>query len=194
MASFCKARATVVSVASTGPGPDSRAEAELVVQRVVDHMRGEGIDAEGIVLEGRPDEMIVAVAKERDARETGEALDQRTHELEKANLRLNLQTRELTLSRRAADAANAAKSEFLANMSHEIRTPLTIILGLAEELQDTELTEEERADLVGTVLQNGSYLLEIINDILDLSKIEAGKLEVNVTSACRRRSSRMSRR
>jgi nucleotide-binding universal stress UspA family protein/uncharacterized membrane protein YfcA len=67
MASFCKARATVVSVASTGPGPDSRGEAELVVQRVVDHMRGEGIDAEGIVLEGRPDEMIVAVAKERDA-------------------------------------------------------------------------------------------------------------------------------
>jgi nucleotide-binding universal stress UspA family protein len=52
MASFCKARATVVSVASTGPGPDSRAEAERVVQRVVDHMRGEDIDAEGMVLEG----------------------------------------------------------------------------------------------------------------------------------------------
>jgi len=67
MAGFCKARATVVSVASAGPGPDSRPEAELVVQRVVDHMRGEGINAEGIVLEGRPDELIVAVAKERDA-------------------------------------------------------------------------------------------------------------------------------
>jgi nucleotide-binding universal stress UspA family protein len=67
MATFCKARATVVSVASAGPGPDSRPEAELVVQRVVDHMRGEGIDAEGIVLEGRPDELIVAMAKERDA-------------------------------------------------------------------------------------------------------------------------------
>ena len=67
MASFCKARATVVSVVSTGHGPDNRTEADQMVQRVVDHMRGAGIDAEGLVLEGRPDEMIVAVAKERDA-------------------------------------------------------------------------------------------------------------------------------
>jgi nucleotide-binding universal stress UspA family protein/uncharacterized membrane protein YfcA len=67
MASFCKARVAVVSVMSTGSGPDNRAEAEQVVQRVVDHMRGAGIDAEGMVLEGRPDEMIIAVAKERNA-------------------------------------------------------------------------------------------------------------------------------
>ena len=67
MAGFCKARVTVVSVASTGPGPDSRAEAEPVVQRVVDHMRAEGIDAKGVVLEGRPDEMVIAVAREHNA-------------------------------------------------------------------------------------------------------------------------------
>jgi len=67
MAGFCRARATVVSVASTGTGPDSRTEAEAVVQRVVDHMHDSGVDAEGIVLEGRPDELIVALAKERDA-------------------------------------------------------------------------------------------------------------------------------
>jgi len=58
---------TVVSVASTGTGPDSRTEAEAVVQRVVDHMRDAGVDAEGIVLEGRPDELILALAKERGA-------------------------------------------------------------------------------------------------------------------------------
>ena len=67
MAGFCKAKMTVVSVASSGPGPDSRAEAELVVQRVVDHIRGEGIDVEGLVLEGRPDELVIATAKERNA-------------------------------------------------------------------------------------------------------------------------------
>jgi len=67
MAGFCKAKVTVVSVASTGPGPDSRSEAEPMVQRVVDHMRSEGIDAEGLVLEGRPDEMVVAVARQREA-------------------------------------------------------------------------------------------------------------------------------
>jgi nucleotide-binding universal stress UspA family protein/uncharacterized membrane protein YfcA len=67
MAGFCRARATVVSVASTDTGPDNRAEAEAVVQRVVDHMRDSGVDAEGLVLEGRPDELIVALAKERNA-------------------------------------------------------------------------------------------------------------------------------
>jgi hypothetical protein len=67
LARFCRARVTVVSVASTATGPDSRAEAETVVQRVVDHMRDSGIDAAGIVLEGRPDALIVALAKERNA-------------------------------------------------------------------------------------------------------------------------------
>jgi nucleotide-binding universal stress UspA family protein len=67
MAGFCRARVTVVSVASTDTGPDNRAEAEAVVQRVVDHMRDSGVDAEGLVLEGRPDELIVALAKERNA-------------------------------------------------------------------------------------------------------------------------------
>lgn len=68
MAGFCRARATVVSIASAAAaGPDSRTEAEAVVQRVVGHMRESGVDAEGVVLEGRPDELIIALAKERDA-------------------------------------------------------------------------------------------------------------------------------
>jgi nucleotide-binding universal stress UspA family protein/uncharacterized membrane protein YfcA len=67
MAGFCKARVTVVSVATTGHGPDTIPEADQMVQRVVEHMQQQGIDAEGMVLEGRPDELIVALAKERAA-------------------------------------------------------------------------------------------------------------------------------
>ncbi len=81
-------------------------------------------------------------------------------------------------SERRAQEANLSKSEFIANMSHEIRTPMTAVLGytdlLAAQEQDPEKTEHLR-----TIKRNGSFLLEIINDILDLSKIEAGKLDID---------------
>lgn len=86
---------------------------------------------------------------------------------------------ELKDSRDAAEAANRAKSDFLANMSHELRTPLNAILGYSQILlRDRELTQKQN-DEIKVIKASGEHLLGLINDILDLSKIEAGTMELN---------------
>jgi len=89
--------------------------------------------------------------------------------------------RSLEEARDRAIQASNIKSDFLANMSHEIRTPLTAIIGFAETTLDSDQTMEERLDAINTIIHNGQHLLQIINDILDLSKIEANKIELDKT-------------
>ncbi|MCP4696046.1 MAG: response regulator [Gammaproteobacteria bacterium] len=86
------------------------------------------------------------------------------------------------LAEKAAEAANRAKSGFLANMSHEIRTPLNGILGFAQILKRDKTLTPQQQDAVQTISQSGDHLLNLINDILDLSKVEAAKMELRINT------------
>jgi len=103
-----------------------------------------------------------------------------THEYHQL-IELRTERSRLKSAQAAAEAANQSKSEFLANMSHEIRTPMTAILGYADvlrEMGDISKAPKDRMDVIDTIHRNGIHLLNVINDILDVSKIEAGKLTV----------------
>ena len=104
-------------------------------------------------------------------REHNEALETKIEE----------RTRQLDIEKSRAEAASVAKSNFLATMSHEIRTPMNGVLGMAQVLATTTLTEEQQL-YVDTILDSGNSLLLVINDILDFSKIEAGKMLLENTA------------
>jgi signal transduction histidine kinase len=101
--------------------------------------------------------------------------------------KLSTAIEEVNSSKADADAANAAKSMFLANVSHELRTPLNAIIGYSEMLQDElgdpgEVNREQVQHDLGTIIISGRQLLGLINEILDLSKIETGKMQINLES------------
>jgi signal transduction histidine kinase/CheY-like chemotaxis protein len=136
---------------------------EVVPRRRYDRERRARLDAERLL-----------EAKSRELFEANQRLKAEADRLEAAVIE---RTADLDRARAEAEAANAAKSVFLATMSHEIRTPLNGVLGMAAALAETGLSASQ-AEMLEVVTASGELLLAIINDILDLSKIEAGRMEL----------------
>src|ERR687886_953449 len=115
-------------------------------------------------------------AAELERRLAEQALLKTNQELE---LRVTQRTAELAKAKEAAEVANEAKSTFLANMSHELRSPLNAILGFAQLMTRSRSLPPEQMENVGIITRSGEHLLTLINQVLDLSKIEAGRTTLN---------------
>jgi signal transduction histidine kinase/ActR/RegA family two-component response regulator len=126
--------------------------------------------------------LLLDISERRASQESlerfvGDLFDARTS-LERQASELATRADELEAARRKAEDAVVAKSDTLANVSHELRTPMTAILGFADLMLDESVSKEERIEAVRTIRRNGEHLLSLVNDILDLSKIEAGRMTV----------------
>ena len=128
----------------------------------------------------RKDELgVLAKAFNSMAVQLQTAFDKLEKSKAELEIRVEERTQQLQEALKIVDTASKAKSEFLANMSHELRTPLNGILGYAQILQRSKTLTEKEQKGVGIIYQCGSHLLTLIEDILDLSKIEARKMELH---------------
>ncbi len=137
-------------------------------------------------------------AMRNEARRLEAAVSERTKDLKQANILLEEantktqshgellertvkeRTQELEIAKEAAERSDKLKSAFLANMSHEIRTPMNAIIGFLHMLENSDLSEEERKQFHGIIHQSSKSLMSLIDDILDLSAIEAGEAEISI--------------
>ena len=120
------------------------------------------------------------ITKRREA----ELLQQESNKLiEIQNQKLITTNIELISAKEKAEESDRLKSAFLANMSHEIRTPMNGILGFAELLKDSKLSSDEQHEYISIIEQSGARMLNIINDIVDISKIESGQMTVNISES-----------
>ncbi|MGD8912979.1 MAG: PhnD/SsuA/transferrin family substrate-binding protein, partial [Candidatus Thiodiazotropha sp.] len=126
--------------------------------------------------------IVGAVVVFQDITERRQAEEAQRHYQDQLEQTVDKRTAELRLARDAAETANKAKSAFLANMSHELRTPLNAILGFSAMLRlDPALSESQRERL-DIINRSGDHLLTLINDVLEVSKIEAGRMQIDIST------------
>ncbi len=186
----CSAKGSARSSLVFPTGPDTVAITAIKFDQLIWAFSGENLQTGGQIEDWRRLDINLAkmLKSERSAvkqesqnqilRELTNDLRSYANALNTAKSDLNKALQETEEARTLAEQANATKSAFLANMSHEIRTPLSAILGYNSLLKDPSLSSKDQNQFIDTIDRNGKALTRIIDDILDLAKVEAGKLEV----------------